>query len=99
MILKNDEIQFLITLEYKVMLAKIDFDGTIKWKLIASTPGPPRSSHAIAVGSRNLAENEQRMDIVLADQGTPRPTVINTWDETPDEWDEILKIEHDESLG
>lgn len=44
MVLKDGEINFLITVEYKTMLAKIEFDGTVKWEMIGSIPGPPGGS-------------------------------------------------------
>jgi hypothetical protein len=99
MVLKDGEIHFLITVEYKVMLAKIDFDGTVKWKLIASLPGPLKFPKATVLSGWNAAENGNRLDIVLAEQQFYYPTVINTWDETLDEWDEVQKVEQDCTLG
>jgi hypothetical protein len=99
MVLKDDEIHFLVSVEYKVMLAKIDFDGTVKWKVIASLPGPPISSPAIALSGWNSKIRGNRLDLVLGDEYIGYPTVINTWEESPDEWDEVRTVEHDESLG
>jgi hypothetical protein len=94
MVLKDGEIHFLITVEYKVMLAKIDFDGTVKWKLIASLPGPPKFPNATVLSGWNAAKKGNGLDIVLAEQQFPYTTVINTWDGTPDEWDEVQEVEH-----
>jgi hypothetical protein len=98
MILKNGEIYFLVSVEYKVMLAKIDFDGAVKWKLIASLPGPPKSPEAVALSGWNASGKENRLDIVLAEQQFSYLNVINTWDEAPDQWDEVQKVEHDDTL-
>jgi hypothetical protein len=99
MALKDGEIHFLITVEYKVMLSKVGFDGTVKWKLVASLPDPPKPPKATILSGWNVVEKRNRLDIVLAEQQFPSPTVINTWDETPDEWDEVQKVEHDCILG
>lgn len=99
MVLKDDEIHFLVTVEYKVMLAKIKFDGIVQWKLIASLPGPPKSPQATALSGWNDVGKGNRLDIVLAEQQFPYPTVINTWDEMPDNWDEVHNIEHVSTLG
>ena len=67
-------------------------------KMIAGLPGPPTSADATALSGWNSAGKGNRLDIMLAAQNFAYPTVINTWDENPDVWDEVCKVEHDESL-
>ena len=80
------------------MLAKIEFNGTVKWKMIASLPGLPASPEAIALSGWNGVDKEGRLDIVLAAQNFAYVSVVNTWDENPGDWDEICRVIHDPSL-
>jgi hypothetical protein len=80
------------------MLAKIEFDGTVKWKVIASLPGPPASPEAIALSGWNGEGKGGRLDIVLATQNVAYASVVNTWDESPGEWDKVCRVGHDPSL-
>jgi hypothetical protein len=80
------------------MLAKINFNGAVKWKMIASLPGPPAGPHAIALSGWNGEGKGGRLDIVLAAQNFTYPSVVNAWDENPGEWDEVFKVEHEPSL-
>jgi hypothetical protein len=101
----GNDIYFLISLDYKVLLAKIDFDGTVRWKIVASLPGPPVAPRATVLASwgdpmaREVEGKANRLDIVLAEQQFPYPTVINSWDENPGVWDEARMVLHDPTIA
>jgi hypothetical protein len=99
LILQNGEVAFLVNFDYKVVLAKVDWDGTVKWKVVASRLGPPESAPATALsawgknGELEAEETKGRLDLVFADQGYDYPIVVNTWGVREGEWDEIRKME------
>ena len=98
LVLKDNEPHFIASFNYKVMLLKVDFDGTVKWKVVASVPGPPVPPNATVLASWGVNERERRMDIVLAEQQFAYPIVINTWNEEPGEWDGVVVVENDPSM-
>ena len=99
-ILKDEKPHFLIIVEYKdkVMLAKIDFDGTVKRKVIAHLPGLLTSPEAIALSGWNRDWEGGRLDIVLATQNVAHASMVNTWDENPGKWDDVCRVNHDPSF-
>ncbi|KAF2189399.1 hypothetical protein K469DRAFT_64389 [Zopfia rhizophila CBS 207.26] len=99
MVLYNGEVAFLVNFDYKIVLAMADWDGTVRWKVVASRPGPPELAPATVVSAWRKRDElddkgrKGRLDLVLVDQGYGDPIVINTWDAREGEWDEVRKME------
>jgi hypothetical protein len=69
------ELAFLANFDYKIVLAKVNLDLTVRWKVVASKPGLLDSAPATAIsawgkkGGQETKVMEARLDLVLADRG------------------------------
>jgi hypothetical protein len=95
MIIYNSEIHFLFNKGYKVFLAKVEPDGEIRWKTVASKPGPPRVANVyLCPGWKEHEHNRGRFDVICSDQDEQEGlVVINSWSD--DGWDETAKVENE----
>ena len=99
MVLYNGEAAFLVNFDYKIVLAQVDWGGEVRWRVVASRPGPTETAPATAIsswGKRDGFEDKERkgrLDLVLADQWYDYAIMINTWDAGDGEWQETRQMD------